>query len=82
MNAPDTRATNKPEAEASSKTCIIYAEATGATHYGWGWKSGAKRSKGLFRYFYECVQDARKHGYAVDFAAVAQSLRPGRAPDG
>ena len=78
LNAPDPRLKGKLEASASSsKTCIIYAERTGATGYGWGWRTDGKHSKGLFRYFYECVQDARKHGYAVDLEAVAQSLRPG-----
>ena len=69
---------NTPDSRASAKTCTIFAEPPGSAHYGWGWQSGAKRSKALFRYFYECVQDARKHGYAVDFAAVADSLKPSR----
>jgi hypothetical protein len=69
MNAPDPRV---------SKTCIIFAEPFGAAGYGWGWQAGAKRCKALFRYFYECVQDARRNGYAVDYAEVADALKKAR----
>ena len=79
MNAPISRVPK--QLDASAKTCVIYAEPAGATQYGWGWRSASKRSKGVFRYFYECVQDARKHGYTVDFAEVAQSMRSPRSPD-
>ena len=81
MNAPEPRATNEPATSASSKTCVIFAAPVGATTYGWGWRAGTKQSRGFFRYFFECVQDARKHGYAVDLGEVAQSLKPPRAPD-
>jgi hypothetical protein len=63
------------------RTCVIYAQPPDAAVFGWGWQSADRKSKGLFRYFYECVQDARKHGYAVDFAAVASALKsPPRKP--
>jgi hypothetical protein len=80
MNAPEPRVTTTAEAQPGGKTCVIFAERAGALQYGWGWRAGGKRSKGLFRYFYECVQDARKHGYAVDFALVAESLRTPQDP--
>jgi hypothetical protein len=83
VNAPEPRVNATAEAAASSaKSCVIFAEPAGSAHYGWGWRSGNKRSQRLFRYFYECVQDARKHGHAVDFAQVAESLKAGRGPDG
>jgi hypothetical protein len=60
-----------------ARTCVIFAKPAGEQSYGWGWESGDKRrrSKGYFRYFYECVQDARQHGYEIEFAQVAEQLR-------
>jgi hypothetical protein len=82
LNAPESRVTTKELGNAASpKTCVIFAEPAGPTSYGWGWRAGAKQSKGFFRYFFDCVQDARKHGYAVELSDVAQSLKPPRAPD-
>jgi hypothetical protein len=66
MNAPDSGV---------GKTCVIFAEPLGVAGYGWGWRAGSKRCKALFRYFYECVQDARRNGYAVDCAEVADALK-------
>jgi hypothetical protein len=79
VNAPEHRVKNTVEAAAQgADACVIFAQPAGA-QYGWGWRCGAKGSKALFRYFYECVQDARKHGYAVDFAQVAESLKNTRS---
>lgn len=75
MNAPEHRVKHTDEAAtADAGTCVIYAQPAGS-QFGWGWRCGGKRSKALFRYFYECVQDARKHGHEVDFEQVAQSLK-------
>jgi hypothetical protein len=79
VNVPNVRVTRSSKA-AGAKTCAIVAEAHGA-QYGWRWECGDKRSRGVFRYFYDCVQDARKHGCAVDFAYVAESLKGGRCGD-
>jgi hypothetical protein len=84
VNARDPRDKTTLGAAAAprAKTCTIFAKSAGTAQYGWGSEASDKsrRSKGLFRYFYECVQDARKHGYAVEYDEVAQSLRAGR-PD-
>ena len=79
MNAPEHRARNTVEvATADAGSCVIFAQPAG-TQFGWGWRCGGKRSKALFRYFYECVQDARRHGYDVDFVQVAESLKSRRS---
>jgi hypothetical protein len=85
VNARDPRdKTTVAAAAARSKTCTIFAKSSGTEQYGWGWESTdkARSSKGLFRYFYECVQDARKHGYVVEYGEVAESLRAARADHG
>ena len=80
MNAPEHRVKNTVEAATGiADACVIFAQPAGATQYGWGWRCGGKQSKALFRYFYECVQDARKHGYAIDFAQIAESLKSPRS---
>ncbi|HEX2825805.1 MAG TPA: hypothetical protein VHP37_05625 [Burkholderiales bacterium] len=35
--------------------------------FSWEWRSerSARRSKGTFGLFYECVEDARRHGFEV-----------------
>ena len=82
MNAPEHRVRTAEAAPAaspaSSRRCVIYAKSAGS-HYGWGWTHGDRHSKGFFRYFYECVQDARKHGFSVDFAEVADALKAARS---
>ncbi|HEX2825543.1 MAG TPA: hypothetical protein VHP37_04300 [Burkholderiales bacterium] len=79
MNAPEPRADKAAEDRpGGGKTCTIFAEPAGALQYGWGWRAGSRRSRSLFRYFYECVQDARRHGYRINFGDVAESLRPAR----
>jgi hypothetical protein len=84
VNARDHRSKHELDVAAPrARTCVIYAKPTGAQGYGWGWESGDKRrrSKGYFRYFYECVQDARKHGFDVEYAQVAEHLKSSGARD-
>ena len=77
MNARDHRVKTLDSASYEPRACVIFAKPAGAHQFGWGWTSSdqTRRSKGYFRYFYECVQDARKHGYEVDFARVAEHLK-------
>lgn len=82
MNAPHRRDEHVPEEPAArSRICSIFAKPTGTAQFGWGWQCGERTSKGLFRYFYDCVLDARKHGFEVEFAAVAAALKRSTADD-
>jgi hypothetical protein len=49
------------------RRCRIYYIAAGQV-VSWGWRAddGRARSSQLFPLFYECVEDARGHGYYVD----------------
>ena len=60
-----------------SHDCVIYAKSLGRGNFHWGWHSadGRKTSRTVFTYFYDCVLDARRHGYEVDPARVAAQLR-------
>ena len=52
------------------KTCHIYPVAAGAGAYQWKWRcvDGKRKSasKQAFELFYDCVEDARSHGAAID----------------
>ena len=63
--------------------CIITPRPMGKGQYHWSWQAtdGHKASRCQFRYFYDCVADARAHGYTVDIAAVVEDLKTaGRKP--
>ena len=61
---------------AASDECVVYAKPLGRGNFHWGWHSpdGKRRSRAAFTYFYDCVLDARRHGYEVDPARVAAQL--------
>jgi hypothetical protein len=52
------------------KTCHIYPVSAGAGVYQWKWKcvDGKRKSASsrAFDLYYDCVEDARNHGAAVD----------------
>ena len=64
-------------APAGSDECVISAKSLGRGNFHWGWHSadGRRHSRTVFTYFYDCVLDARRHGYEVDPARVAAQLR-------
>ena len=64
-------------------TCTITPRPAGKGQYQWSWQAvdGHKASRCQFRYFYDCVADARAHGCEVDIAAVVAELKAaGRKP--
>lgn len=49
--------------------------------YAWKWRAhDGTESKKSFPYYYECVTDAREHGYEVDLASAKGITAPGGAP--
>ena len=64
------------------KTAEIFSVTSRLPHgYGWKWRCHATKTESseTFGLFYECVQDARKHGYEVDLGR-AQDDPAGAAP--
>lgn len=56
--------------------CTIHAVAVPDRQYRWHWQSkDAKRKSDTFRYFYECLEDARRNGFEVDLQSVVNDLR-------
>jgi len=58
--------------------CQIYVVRMNGPDFEWKWRlqNGERESSRSFNLFYECVEDARKHGIDVDLNAqhgVAQS---------
>jgi hypothetical protein len=64
--------------------CELYAIPTREEPgYRWRWRAidGQARSKGSFQFFYECMEDARSSGHAVDLEATLAAAREyGKAP--
>lgn len=62
--------------EAFLRPCEIYPIATQLGHgYVWEWSSVADEAKsGLFDMFFDCLEDARHHGYEPHFLDRAQDL--------
>jgi len=52
--------------------CQIYVVRMKGPDYQWKWRSqnGERESTRSFSLFYDCVEDARKHGIEVDLNAV------------
>ena len=67
------------------KTAVIFSiPAATAAGYAWKWRASAGKhhSASTFIYYYECVENARSAGYAVDLAGRAAMTVEGRARDG
>ena len=60
------------------KTCHIYPVSAGAGVYHWKWRcvEGKRKSTSSrsFELFYDCVCDARKHGYQPRISAPKGSM--------
>ena len=53
------------------KTATIYAVGQGGdAGYAWKWRCDKKNASSAktFAYYYDCLSDAREHGYAVELA--------------
>ena len=52
---------------------IMSVRVTGAHQFGWVWRAedGPAQSRHVFRYFFDCTEDARKAGYACRFSGKA-----------
>jgi hypothetical protein len=62
-------------------TCrIVPVHAPTAGRFSWEWRSdGCKqRSKGTFGLFYDCVEDAQRHGFKVLLNHPTGANAPGR----
>ena len=60
------------------RTCVIIpVSAEGTAGFMWQWRAleGNATSKFCFEYFYPCLEDARRNGYAVDMQATLQRSR-------
>jgi hypothetical protein len=64
------------------KTATVFTIATGEPHgYAWKWRcaTGTVTSAGTFPFYYDCITDARKHGYEVDVTRAHGVTAPGGA---
>ena len=60
----------------TAKICPISSgEAPG---YAWRWtcESDKTQSATIFAYYYDCVTDAREHGYVVEFTRAHGAMAP------
>ena len=50
------------------KIAYVYAVTSG-TQFSWKWRAsaGKEESATTFNYYFECSEDARKHGYEAQF---------------
>ena len=55
------------------KVAYIYSVRTQGSEFNWKWRSadGSHKSVTAFAYYYDCAEDARKHGYAAEYDRVA-----------
>jgi hypothetical protein len=66
------------------KTATISAIPAGGTPgYAWTWRSNTDNatSASAFTYYFDCVTDARKHGYNVDLAVARDAMSSDRTCD-
>jgi hypothetical protein len=65
----------------SKKAQVYSVSIAGEASFAWKWRSadGARHSPGAFVYFFDCVQDAKKSGYAVDMVPARGSSAPGNS---
>jgi hypothetical protein len=69
-------ATPAKQAKGTTMICQIYPVSYDESRYQWKWrcKDGKQKSSRSFDLFYECVEDARKHGGEVDLAHVHEEI--------
>ena len=65
-------------AKVAKTASVVSIDSSDAHGFYWVWRSadGQRQSRASFVYFYECVQDARRAGYAVDL-----SINSGKSSD-
>lgn len=58
-------------------TCTIHAVCLTHGHFHWHWRDADhnRKSGRSFPYFYDCLQDARRHGLQVDLRQVVEQLK-------
>jgi len=64
------------------KTATISAVSAGEVPgYAWTWRCTADNtaSASAFAFYYDCVTDARKHGYHVELSRAHGAMAPGGA---
>jgi hypothetical protein len=63
----------------SKKAQVYSVRIAGDSSFAWKWRSadGARQSPGAFVYFFDCVTDAKKSGYAVDLVPAHGAGAPG-----
>ena len=63
------------------KKATITAAAAGERALAWSWRSSSDdaTSDQSFAYYYECLIDAREHGYSVDPVYASGATAPGGA---
>jgi hypothetical protein len=56
--------------------CHIYPITANAGVYQWKWRGadGKQTSSRAFEHFYDCVEDARSHGAAIDLARIHRDI--------
>lgn len=56
--------------------CHIYPVAARAGVYHWKWRGadGKRQSSRAFELFYDCVEDARSHGAAIDLGRIHRQI--------
>ena len=62
------------------KTATISAIPAGeAPGYAWTWRGATdgKTSRSAFAFYFDCVTDARKHGYEVTLTPARGAMAPG-----
>ena len=69
------------------KIAYIYSVRTKGSDFSWKWRSADSKvdSKQAFSYYYDCADDARKHGYTAEYERVnGQDTPPvrGEQPSG
>ena len=56
------------------KVAYVYA-VLGATTFTWSWRSADEKqhSSTTFPFYFDCLQDARNHGYTAEFTNVPKT---------
>jgi len=68
-----------PSERADMKTATISAKpARDGAAFAWTWRCAADRavSKTSFDFYYDCLADARKHGYEVEIEQASGIMAP------
>jgi hypothetical protein len=65
------------DAQRRRPACTIDAVRKSAGAFAWQWHADdrTQRSSRPFHYFYDCVEDAQRHGFHVDLHLTVEQLR-------